>query len=415
MLNTALIIDNDTRLLDKLRVNIQDNLKMSCKVMDNFDEKKETYEDLGAYGVYIIRHNSKNKKLINYLIDEEKIVIVLTARDDEKTRKEILAYCATDYIVTNSSSNSDMVVNTIQRIKENTNLTVMIVDDSSLILNTLAILLETQNLNFIKFVDGEKAWNYLNNSKSNKIDLIISDYEMPNMNGYELVKKVRTKFNIEELPVLILSGTENTDMIARFLKAGANDYIPKPFINEEFLARVSNTLDIVRMFKKIKNMATTDFLTGLHNRIFFYETGLQVLKLTKRHKDPMSISMIDIDNFKKFNDTYGHEVGDRALKHVAKTLSDSVRESDICVRFGGEEFVVLLPNCANKQAMRIMQNVCKKIEESKLIIDDNLELTVTISAGVTSVIDDLDNMLNKADTFMYKAKENGKNQAYSDE
>ncbi len=414
MINNALIIDNDIRLASRIQNNLESNLDFNCKIINDPDSIKD-YDDLDKYNVYIIRHNSKNSELINKLTDDEKIVIVLTSKDDDKTREEILKYSATDYILINSNSKGNVVLNTLQRVIENKNFNIMLVDDSKIIIHTLSILLDAQNLNYITFTDGEKAWSYLEDTKSKKVDLIISDYEMPNMNGYELLKRVRAKFQMEDLPMLILSGTENTNMIAKFLKAGANDYIPKPFFNEEFIARVSNTLKTLTMFRKIKNMATTDFLTGLHNRSYFYEAGTTILKLSRRNKQGMSITMIDIDNFKKFNDTYGHEVGDRALKHVANILNESIRESDICVRFGGEEFVILLTNCTHEKAMEVMHSICKKVAETELIIDIKLKLTVTISAGVTSKIDELDNMLKTADDYMYKAKQNGKNQAYSEE
>ena len=302
MVHTALIVDNDIRLTTKIESNMENNLDFTCTVINDLDFTEE-YSKYAPFGVYIIRHSAKNAQLINNLTDEEKIVIVLTSRDDDKTRQEILKYSATDYIVVNNSSRGDVVVSTVKRIINNQSFNIMIVDDSNVILATLSILLETQNLNYIKFSDGQEAWNYLEDPESKDIDLIISDYEMPNMNGYELVKRVRTKFKIEDLPILVLSGTENTNMIAKFLKAGANDYIPKPFLNEEFIARVSNTLSISTMFKKIKEMATTDFLTGLHNRTYFYDAGTTILKQSKRNKQGMSICMIDIDNFKKFNDT----------------------------------------------------------------------------------------------------------------
>ena len=129
----------------------------------------------------------------------------------------------------------------------------MIVDDSSLILNTLSILLDTQNINYVRCKNGVEAWEYINNSDSKGIDLVISDYEMPKMDGYELAKRIRSKYPKEDLPLLILSGTEENAMISKFLKAGVNDYIPKPFINEEFINRVSNTLTMLEMHRALKD------------------------------------------------------------------------------------------------------------------------------------------------------------------
>jgi len=277
------------------------------------------------------------------------------------------------------------------------------------------MLLDSQNINHIQCHDGAEAWKYLQDPTSKKIDLVVSDYEMPQMNGYDLVKKIRSKYSFDELPVLILSGTENTYMICRFLKAGANDYIPKPFINEEFIGRVSNALTVVDMFNEIKNMAMTDQLTGLHNRMYFYDAGVKIYEGAKRANNPIAIAMIDIDNFKSINDTYGHEVGDQALKHVSKTIKKSLRRSDVFVRFGGEEFVILLPNTPHDQAMKVTKKVCSLVEKEHLTLDDGTTLTITISIGVTSEVVDIDKMLEKADHYMYTAKQNGKNRVYSEE
>jgi diguanylate cyclase (GGDEF)-like protein len=290
----------------------------------------------------------------------------------------------------------------------------MCVDDSKVVLAQMSILLESQNLNYIQFSDAREALEYLDNPKSKKINLVITDYEMPLMNGYEFVKKIREKHSFEELPLLVVSGSEDTYMISRFLKIGANDYITKPFIKEEFLGRIKNALSLGGMFEKIKNMAMSDHLTGLHNRVYFYDTGTKVFDMTKRASNPVAISMIDIDNFKIINDTYGHEIGDRALIHVAKTIKSSLRNSDILVRFGGEEFVVLLPNCEHEQAVKVMEKVCANVANTSLKIEDDRELHITVSIGVSPMKESIDSMVEEADKFMYIAKKSGKNRVYTD-
>lgn len=288
-------------------------------------------------------------------------------------------------------------------------------DDSKLVLTQISILLDTQNIHYIQCSNGEEAWQHLQNPHSKPVDLVVTDYEMPIMNGYDLVKNIRTKYSFEELPVLVLSGTEDTYIISRFLKVGANDYITKPFINEEFLGRITNALLVVEMFTKIKSMAMTDHLTGLHNRVYFYAKGVKILENANRATQPSSIAMIDIDNFKSVNDTYGHEVGDQALIHVANTMNKALRRSDVLVRFGGEEFVILLPNCPHAQAMKVMQKLCDFVAKTPLDITTDTKLTITISIGLTSQIKNVDQMLETADKYMYTAKQNGKNRVHTEE
>ena len=412
MFDKTLIIDNITDFSQLVRKNIETSLNSKIELVNDLDA---SIEDLYLYDLYIIRLDERTEEIIKKLSDEDKFIIIITDHDNEQTREKILSFHVADYVITNSNNSATFISKVAQRLASNTKKTILTVDDSKLILTQISMLLDTQNIHYIQCRDGEEAWDYLNNTHSKKIDLVVTDYEMPKMNGYELVKNIRTKYSFEELPVLVLSGTEDTYMISRFLKAGANDYITKPFINEEFMGRVTNALLVVEMFEKIKNMAMTDHLTGIHNRVYFYETATKVLDIAKRAKQPSAIAMIDIDNFKSINDTYGHEVGDRALIHIANTMKKTLRRSDILVRFGGEEFVILLPNCPHEQALKIMQKVCNVVAKAELQLEDSKTLKITVSIGVTSKFtEEVDEMIETADKYMYTAKQTGKNKIYSE-
>ncbi|MDF1879638.1 diguanylate cyclase, partial [Sulfurimonas sp. SAG-AH-194-C20] len=393
-----------------LQINIAKILPVDISAVTDLSKK---IEDLLDYGLYIIRLDDKTVDIIKLLTDADKFVILITRHDNKEIREQILSYHVSDYVVTNSNASVDFVCKTIKRFISNVKKTILIVDDSKLVLTQMSLLLSSQNIKFIQCSDGEEAWQHLQNASSKKIDLVITDYEMPKMNGYELVKNIRTKYSFEELPVLVVSGSENTYMISRFLKVGANDYITKPFINEEFMGRINNSLLIVDMFNKIKSMAMTDQLTGMHNRLYFYEAGVKILDNASRAGQKSAIAMIDIDNFKSVNDTYGHEVGDRALIHVANTMKKALRRSDVLVRFGGEEFVILLPNCPHDQAVKVMQKVCQSVAKSPITIDKDKDLTITISIGLTSILTDVDVMLETADKYMYEAKQSGKNRVFT--
>ena len=412
MFKKTLVIDTNTAFTDVLKENLVKKINTQPTIVDNFNSE---IEELYSYNLYIIRLHKKTEKRIKQLANEEKSIIIITDEDNKEIRKKILSFNIADYIVTNSISSAKFVAKVAKRLEGNRKKTVLVVDDSDLVLTQIAMLLKTQNINYISCLNGQEAWEILNNKNSKKIDLIIADYVMPIMDGYDLVKKVRADYSFEELPMLILSGTEDTYMISRFLKVGANDYITKPFINEEFIGRINNALLIADMFQEIKNMAMTDILTGLYNRVYFYNTATKVLDIANRAKQPSAIAMIDIDNFKSINDTYGHEIGDKALIYVGKIMQKALRRSDILVRFGGEEFVVLLPNCPHKQALQIMQKLCSFIAKSELNISNDRVLKMTVSIGVTSKKCEVDGMIEQADKYMYTAKQTGKNRVYSEE
>jgi diguanylate cyclase (GGDEF)-like protein len=411
MFQNILIIDNDTIFAKNTKSNLEKSINTKVQIV-NFDDIKDDKETEN-YSLYIIRLDNKTDKIIKKLSLNKKIIIITTNKDDEENRKKILSYNVTDYMITDINLKVDLITNIVKRLINNSHKTVMSVDDSKLVNSKISLLLQTQNLNHIHFYDGKEAWEYLNHPSSKKIDLVIADYEMPNMDGYDLVENIRAKYSLEELPILVLSISKKSCIISKFLKAGANDFITKPFINEEFTARIANTLTLLDMYNKAKNMAMTDYLTGLHNRAYFYATGKKALDISKRTNHPISIGMIDIDNFKKINDTYGHDAGDKVLVHVANTIKKMLRRSDIFVRFGGEEFVIMLPNCPLDQAHNIMDKIRKVVAKSAVNLDNDILINITISVGVSSKMDTLDEMIKKADKYMYIAKKSGKNRVCS--
>jgi len=410
--NSILIIDNDTRYVDKVLSSLNDTLKISADTMSNLD-KLDISESLDDYDIFIIRYSSQTKSTIKLLCDEEKLVIILASRDTDDIYNGIHKYSFSDYIFTSESKDISIMTNMINRLLQNMKMKALVVDDSKLSRDTLEIMLQRQGLECVTCNDGQEAYDYLINPESQKIDIVIADYEMPKLDGYMLTKMLRTKFLYQELPILILSGTQNTKIIASFLKIGANDYIPKPFINEEFIARLSNTLNTLNMFRSIKSMALTDHLTGLHNRAYLYEVGTKTIDIMKRNNSEVSLGMCDIDNFKAINDTYGHDFGDKALKLVAQAVNNSLRNSDICARFGGEEFIFILPDCPIPKAQDIAKKVCKSVEDLVFKREDK-KIKLTISIGLCSEVSEINTMITTADSLMYEAKEGGKNRVCHD-
>lgn len=169
-------------------------------------------------------------------------------------------------------------------------------------------------------------------------------------------------------------------------------------------------LEDKRYQEKLTTLAHTDSLTNLFNRRYFFKIAEQLLILTERDNDPISIAMIDIDNFKKINDTYGHQIGDYVIKTLSKELVKLTRESDLVARYGGEEFIILFPNTNIKGIEIITKKICKHIEEFKLILN-NIDFNFTISVGITEYKKDgeLDDFIQQADNALYIAKKSGKN------
>lgn len=169
---------------------------------------------------------------------------------------------------------------------------------------------------------------------------------------------------------------------------------------------------ITRNEQLLQKMATKDWLTGLNNRGMLVEIAQKLIEHALRYNKPLSVLMLDIDCFKNINDTYGHIAGDRVLKQIAQTLQSGIRASDILARFGGEEFVIVLPETASENAFEFAQNLRKLVENRPVVLDGNKKISYSVSVGVAQIgekVDNLDELIRCADIALYKAKESGRN------
>ena len=208
--------------------------------------------------------------------------------------------------------------------------------------------------------------------------------------------------------------TDEKSAIA-FLKYGANDFVIKPFFKEEFVCRMNNTAESLENVNKLREIANIDFLTKVSNRKYFFEKAESYFKKSKSEDTPYAIAMIDIDNFKLVNDTYGHAVGDDVIKALAKILRDNVKGQDIVARFGGEEFVLYLKDITGDAASKFMQSMCQKISALEIVLPNNQQINFTVSIGVSSQkLPSLHQKINSADELLYEAKNSGKNRVVDD-
>jgi len=270
-------------------------------------------------------------------------------------------------------------------------------------------MLENMFFKVISVAHGEEALGMLETTPD--ISLVLTDYHMPVMNGLELTNEIRKKYMKNDLAVIVISGDDDDETTALFLKHGANDYIKKPFSKEEFSCRINNSIEALENIHKITNNAERDFLTGLYNRRYFFKNASKYFDDAQKNSEHFAIAMIDIDNFKKINDTYGHDAGDRAIVHLGDILRTNVSNEDIVARFGGEEFGVLLKGVSAKQAVEILERIRQNVQTSKTTGNNNEEINYTISIGLVTTNDEnLDASINEADMMLYNAKQNGRNQ-----
>lgn len=267
--------------------------------------------------------------------------------------------------------------------------------------------------------DGAAAWTIL--SAESTVELLVTDIQMPHMSGHELLRKIRASEipRISGLPVIVMtSANESSERDLAFAN-GANDFITKPMQPTELLARVGVHQKLAQTIRALEEhrqllqeQATTDVLTNLKNRRAFTELGLQHCSLARRHNNDLSLIALDIDRFKKINDTYGHAGGDEALVATAKVLKASTRTTDVVARVGGEEFAILLPNTNRVGAGVLAERIRVAVKDNQVSVAGAV-LSLTVSIGVASfggaTNASLDQLMQVADRRLYLAKQTGRN------
>ncbi|HEU0186373.1 MAG TPA: diguanylate cyclase [Gallionellaceae bacterium] len=333
--------------------------------------------------------------------------IVLTGSLDNATHERVSAKPIVDYVTKQHPGSIAIVQKSVQHTLRNMKRKVLVVDDSQSFRDYVRATLLTQRLQVMEARSGEEALQTLEHNPD--IAVVIADYDMPDMDGVELCMKLRAHYPSTRLAVIGVTGSTDGFIGVRFFKAGADDIMRKPFLVEEFTSRINARLDYLDSLHIIQDQANRDYLTKLYNRRYLYEAGNTLFSSAKRGHIQLLIAMVDIDFFKRINDTYGHDVGDQAIVAVAKTLACEFRSTDIVARMGGEEFCVVAVN--NASPVEIMERLRRHIEALAIPLNEKDALHLTVSIGVTGALcDTLDAMINQADQALYQAKHNGRNQ-----
>ena len=291
--------------------------------------------------------------------------------------------------------------------------TILIVDDNELeLLVFRSAISEEVVTSFVS--SAEEAIRYIEHHSAP--DLIILDVMMPTVTGFQLCEQLKADFKTRDIPIIFLTALNNLDTRTKAFKAGAVDFISKPFYPEELEFRVMNQLRAIDQRNHLESLAFVDELTRLPNRRRYNQAMLSEWSRCKRHKTSIALLIIDIDSFKLYNDTYGHMAGDRAISEIGQSLSTQAsRPGDICARFGGEEFVLLLPECnvegAIAKASKALKDVIAlSIPHERSSAHQYASISVGVAVAYPSNELDTLELFKRADTALYEAKTNGKNQ-----
>ena len=285
---------------------------------------------------------------------------------------------------------------------------VLVADDDAEFRDLLVRRAKKMGLSVVEVDDGDAAMEIL---ERERFDLIVSDMYMPGHTGLEVIQEAQKKY--PDIHAIILTASATVETAIEALRSGVYDYLTKPLESlSDFEMTVSRALEHAhlvrenaRLFKEVQRLAVTDGLTGLFNRHKLDEALANEFERARRYKRPLSIAMIDMDGLKEINDTYGHAAGDAALKIVGDAIQSQIRRVDMPARFGGDEFIILLPEVELESAMKIAQRICDKIKPA-----DGHQDMFTVSGGVAQLRDEhasTEDFIRSVDEALYRAKRAG--------
>lgn len=412
MAREKILMVEDNKALSKLIVKkMESSLEFEVDVAYSYAEAKALLEKNSDYFLALLDLNlpdAPDGEVVDMVLAHKVPSIILTGSMDKEVREAILKKDVIDYVYKGNIDDVNYIFTLIERLHKNRDIKVMIVDDSMATRSQIRALLQHQMFKVIVAAHGEEALVFLEDNPD--IKLILTDFQMPVINGVELTKEVRKRYSKNELSIIAMTGT-NTELIsAKFLKIGANDFINKPFTREEIACRINNSLDALEYIAKIQDMAQNDFLSGLANRRYFFDAMHEYFKEAKKRSEPFALGLIDVDNFKQINDTLGHRVGDTVIVELAKTLKEHLLHDHFIARIGGDEFCLVLKDIEQKKALEFFLKLKSAVNHIHIKTKEGDSLTVSVSIGVTfGDLESVEEMINQADKALYIAKKNGRN------
>ncbi len=402
-----------TLLSEKIQSELGFDILWSKSFRETSDEIEKDRDSIFAAVLDLRLANNEDFDIIDFVISKDVPVIVCSSEFSDDAQDRMWSKKIVDYVLKAGKCSVDIIVNSLKRLRENSGVKILLVDDSSVVRASIGDLLRNQNFVILEAGNGVEALKVIDENPD--IKLTLTDYHMPDMDGYELTKAIRKRYSKDVHAVIGISGQGSNRLSARFLKYGANDFIGKPFVVEELYCRINQNLDMIRTMEAVRYAAMFDYLTSIYNRRYLFQAGSSFIQNARRNNLSAMVAVLDIDDFKKINDTYGHLTGDRVIVEISQILKARFRESDIVARLGGEEFCILALNMNRGSVNEIFNEVRATIEKSRILTERGDYISVTVSIGIcTSIKKDLEEMINIADKKMYKAKVCGKNRICTD-
>lgn len=414
-MNRLLVVDPSVTSAQLISQEIKEEFDIDVLISNSLKQTIEIIENESSINVAVVDPSlvdDKDAEIIDLLIEKNIPTIMYASPMETDLFDTLINKSIVDYVLRSNRNNFFIVINLIGKVLRHDQTAVLVVDDSRTDRMLISAMLSSLNLHIIEVNGVQEALQKI--KEHPEIKLLLTDYNMEGQNGVDLTSAVRKHYSNKEVSIIGNSSHGNPMLSAEFLKNGANAFISKPFQKEELLNMVLIQLDMIDYIETIKNASEKDFLTGIYNRKYVYEVGRKLFDNAKRGNITMACAMIDIDHFKKVNDTYGHDIGDKVIIRLAEELNSAFRDSDIVGRIGGEEFCVILASPNEEELESLFDKFRKRIEELVIVAEDEqkkkFSLNFTISIGLTStLVESFEEMMKYADLKLYEAKNYGRN------
>lgn len=407
-MNKHLLIIEDSKQIAAVIQRIAVSTGYCVTIAHTFADVKKLLEKEHNFGLATVDYSlpdALDGEVIPFVIENDIPSIVMTGRMDDKTRKKILNLPVVDYITKENAQAYHYLLRTLKNHQTNKSIGVLVVDDSLTARNQVASLLKRRNFKVYTVPDGPKALSVL--EERTDIKIVITDQEMPGMDGIELIQKIRRNHDKHELIIIGLSGADKNYQSARFIKSGADDFLRKPFCPEEFSCRIMQNVEKLQYLNEIEQAANNDYLTNLYNRRYFVQHADKLIKNASIDNTNYILLILYIDNFKSINDKYGHDIGDELLKIFSKEMEKHFN-NDLLARFGGAEFGLLYSDTDNQDIEQKISALKVSFKE-QLTANKKISCTASFSCGGVIVDDSqhINELLKIADDALHIATDKG--------
>ncbi|MGB5866767.1 MAG: diguanylate cyclase [Arcobacteraceae bacterium] len=405
-----LIVDDSKTILKSLKHSIEQKLEINVVTATSMKECAELIlKHKGQFTLALLDYNlpdAQNGEIVTFIKKFNIPSILLTGSILDKSNKVFEHNHLIDYIIKDGSNAIDYSVSVVNRFLLNKDIEILVIDDSKTFAAKMQGLCTKYNLKAIVNYSAKEALETIKQRPN--IKLILVDYMMPEMNGLEFTKELRKSYKKDEVALIALSGTSEKEIVASFLKYGANDFLYKDFSDEEFFGRVNNNLEVIELFQDTQDKAKKDYLTGLFNRNYLFDAGEELYQRAKSKKELLAAIVLDINKFKVINDSYGHDVGDAAIKAIGNILLEYINKDSLIARMGADEFCILFKNRPYAEVHQTFQEIQEVIAKTKFqLCDIDLNLTIAIGASI-NFENTLEEMITSASEALFTAKEKNK-------